>query len=192
MRQNEWVGGAVLIVIGVALLVGQLAGDTGRFILLAVGLALLVLYAVSRNPGTLIGGGIVTGLGIGVLAASYLEGDAAGSAVLFGLGGGFVLVWLVGLIAGHEETRVWPLIPGGILILIGAGVYAQADPRLMGVVWPVALILLGAIVVLAALTRRSSPPAAAGVAPGPHTPSPGSSAVAPPASSAGQDQDAGT
>ena len=157
MRRNEgWVGGVVLIVIGAALLVGQVYGDAGRFVLLGIGLALLALYAVSRSPGALIGGGIVTGLGAGVLVASYLEGDPAGSAVLFGLGGGFVLVWLIGLVAGHEETRVWPLIPGTILILIGAGIYAQADPKLMGMVWPVALIALGVVVILAALARRPS------------------------------------
>ncbi len=162
MRRNEgWVGGVVLIVIGVAMLVGQLAGDAGRFILLGIGLALLVLYAVSRSPGTLIGGGIVTGLGAGVLAASYLEGDPAGAAVLFGLGGGFILVWLIGLVAGHEETRIWPLVPGAILIIVGAGVYSQADPKLMGTIGPIAVIVLGVIVILAALLRRP----AAGTAP---------------------------
>ncbi len=104
MQRNEWVGGAVLIVIGIALLIGQYVGDAGRFILLGIGLVLLVLFLVSRNPGALIGGGIVTGLGAGVLAASSLEDDPAGAAVLFGLGGGFVLVWLVGSFYRLEES----------------------------------------------------------------------------------------
>ena len=72
-------------------------------------------------------------LGGGVLAASYIgEGDQAGAAVLFGLGGGFLLVWLVGILMRMEETRVWPLVPGTILIAIGALVLAQADPKLVG------------------------------------------------------------
>lgn len=184
VRRNEgWVGGAVLIVIGVALLVGQLVGDAGRFVLLAIGLALLVLYAVTRSPGALIGGGIVTGLGAGVLAASYLQGDAAGSAVLFGLGGGFLLVWLIGLLAGHEETRVWPLIPGTILVVIGAGIYAQADPRLVNVAWPLAIIVVGVVVILAAIVRRPHPTAgsAASASPGaPASTSPGDSGTTAP------------
>ncbi len=175
MHRNEgWVGGVVLIVIGVALLVGQLVGDAGRFILLGIGIALLALYAITRNPGTLIGGGIVTGLGAGVLAATYLQDEQSGAAVLFGLGGGFLLVWIVGLFANHEETRIWPLIPGVILIVIGAGVAAQADPQLVALVWPVALIALGIIVILAAVLRRpaarptmaSASPAGAPAAPG--------------------------
>ncbi len=156
MRRNEgWVGGVVLIVIGVALLVGQYVGDAGRFVLLAIGLAVLVLHVANRDPGTLIGGGIVTGLGAGVLAASYLEGDQAGAAVLFGLGAGFIFVWLIGTFEHREETRVWPLVPGTILIVIGAGLLAQADPKLVGLVWPVALIALGVIVIVAGLMRRS-------------------------------------
>lgn len=169
MQRNEgWVGGVVLIVIGAALLIGQLVGDAGRFVLLAIGLALLVLHVINRDPGTLIGGGIVTGLGAGVLAASYLEGDQAGAAVLVGLGAGFVFVWLVGLFERREETRIWPLVPGTILIVIGAGLLAQADPKLVGMVWPIALIALGVIVIGAGLMRReperpaTPPPGASG------------------------------
>jgi hypothetical protein len=155
MRRNEgWVGGVVLIVIGVALLVGQVAGDLGRFVLMAIGLVLLVLYAVTRSPGTLIGGGIVTGLGVGVLAASYLTGDQAAAAVLLGLGGGFVLVWLIGSLRGHDETRIWPLIPGTILIVVAGGLLAQANARLVGIAWPVAIIAIGVAIIVAALLRR--------------------------------------
>jgi hypothetical protein len=180
MRRNEgWVGGVVLIVIGVALLVGQVYGDAGRFILLGIGLVLLVLYAVTRSPGALIGGGIVTGLGAGVLAASYLQGDSSGSAVLFGLGAGFLLVWLIGLLGGHEETRVWPLIPGTILVVIGAGIYAQADPRLVSIVWPVAIIAVGVIVIVAALLRRPAPQATGGTTPSAGAPAPAPGASAP-------------
>ncbi len=174
MHRNEgWVGGVVLIIIGVALLVGQVVGDVGRFILLGIGIALLVLYAITRTPGTLIGGGIVTGLGAGVLASTYLQDEQSGAAVLFGLGGGFILVWIVGLFANHEETRVWPLIPGVILIVIGAGIAAQADPQLVALVWPVALIALGVIVILAAVLRR---PSARPAVPPPSTPAADASA----------------
>jgi uncharacterized membrane protein YhhN len=172
MRRNEgWVGGVVLIVIGVALLVGQVAGDLGRFVLLAIGLVLLAIYPLTRSPGTLIGGGIVAGLGAGVLAASYLTGDQAAAAVLFGLGGGFLLVWLIGSLRGHDETRVWPLIPGTILVVVAAGLVAQANERVVSIAWPVAIIAVGVVIIVAAVLRReprpspspegSSPPPAA-------------------------------
>ncbi|MFH0751641.1 MAG: hypothetical protein V2B17_07375, partial [Chloroflexota bacterium] len=111
-RKDQWVGGAVLIAIGVALLLGQLVGETGQFVTLGIGLVLLVLFAVSRNPGTLIGGGIVTGIGAGVLVAANTEGDIAGAAVLFGLGFGFIGVWLIGTLLRIKEITFWPLIPG--------------------------------------------------------------------------------
>ncbi len=84
-RRDQWVGGAVLIVIGAGLLLGQLVGNAGQFILLGIGVLLLVLFAISRNPGTLIGGGILIGLGVVVIGAAFLRrgggssGDGASS-----------------------------------------------------------------------------------------------------------------
>jgi hypothetical protein len=154
-RNDQWVGGAVLIAIGIALLLGKLFGDMGQFILLGIGLVLLLLFAVSRNPGTLIGGGIVTGLGAGVLVNMHTTGDIADAAVVLGLGFGFVGVWLVGYLMQIRATAVWPLIPGVILVIVGAGVAAGPDgARLMEVVWPVLLITLGVIVVIAGLRGR--------------------------------------
>lgn len=156
-RNDQWVGGAVLIAIGAALLLGQFVGDAGRFILLGVGLVLLVLFFVSRNPGALIGGGIVTGLGVGVLLATELDGEAAGSAVLLGLGGGFIGVWLVGTLFRLQETRVWPLIPGAILATIGVALLAGTEAlEALEWLWPVILIGLGVIVLVGALMRRGS------------------------------------
>ena len=154
-RRDQWVGGAVLITIGAALLVGQLVGDFEQFILLAIGIVLLVLFAVSRNPGTLIGGGIVTGLGAGVVIAANTEGDIAGAAVLFGLGLGFVGVWLVGTLMRIQETRFWPLVPGAILIAIGFVVLAGTEAaQALEWLWPVMLIGLGVVVILAAVLGR--------------------------------------
>ena len=47
-RTDQWVGGAVLIAIGVALLLGQLVGETGQFVTLGIGLVLLVLFEIGR------------------------------------------------------------------------------------------------------------------------------------------------
>jgi hypothetical protein len=159
-RRDQWVGGAVLIAIGGALLLGQLVGDIEQYILLGIGLILLILFAASRNPGTLIGGGIVTGLGAGVLVAANTEGEVAGAAVLFGLGFGFIGVWLVGALMKIKETTFWPLIPGGILVAIGVIVLAGAETaQNLELLWPLLLIGLGVLVLIAAVRRRETSPA---------------------------------
>ena len=154
-RRDQLVGGAVLIAIGAGLLIGQLVEGAEQFILLGLGIVLLVLFAVSRNPGTLIGGGILTGLGAGVLIAANTTGDIAGAAVLFGLGLGFVGVWLVGTLAGMPETRVWPLIPGAILVTLGFVVLAGTETaQQLEWLWPVLLIVLGVVVIGGAFVGR--------------------------------------
>jgi hypothetical protein len=118
---------------------------------------LLILFVVSRNPGTLIGGGIVTGLGVGVLVAANTAGDVAGAAVLFGLGFGFIGVWLVGTLMRIKETALWPLIPGGILVVVGVIVLAGAEgAQNLELLWPVLLIGLGVVVLVAALRERGT------------------------------------
>jgi apolipoprotein N-acyltransferase len=158
-RRDQWVGGAVLIAIGGALLLGQLVGETEQFVLLGIGIVLLVLFAVSRNPGTLIGGGIVTGLGVGVLVAANTDGDVAGAAVLFGLGFGFAGVWLIGTLMRIKETSFWPLIPGAILVVVGSVVLAGSEKaKAFEALWPALLIGLGVLAIIAALrgSRRDA------------------------------------
>jgi hypothetical protein len=158
-RRDQLVGGAVLVAIGAAILVGQYVESAEQFILLALGIVLLVLFALTRNPGALIGGGIVTGLGAGVLIAANTQGDIAGAAVLFGLGLGFVGVWLVGTLLKMPETRVWPLIPGAILVAVGFVVLADSENvELPDWLWPALLMGLGVVVILAALRGRGRGP----------------------------------
>lgn len=164
-RKDQWVGGAVLIAIGVALLLGQVVGATGQFVTFGIGLVLLVLFAVSRTPGTLIGGGIVTGIGAGVLVAANTTGDIAGAAVLLGLGFGFIGVWLIGTLMRIKEITFWPLIPGAILVVVGVVVLAGSDvARNLELLWPGLLIVIGVIVVIAALRGRGAGSAGGGPA----------------------------
>lgn len=158
-RREQWVGGAVLIVIGAGILLGQLFTDAEQYILLGIGVLLLVLFAISRNPGTLIGGGIVTGLGVGIVIAANTSGDIAGAAVLFGLGFGFIGVWLVGTLMRIQETTVWPLIPGAILVVIGFVVLAGPEmAEALSWLWPLLLIGLGVVVIGGAFLRRGAGP----------------------------------
>jgi hypothetical protein len=162
-RRDQLVGGVVLVAIGAAILLGQYVEGVEQFILLGLGIVLLVLFAVTRNPGTLIGGGIVTGLGAGVVIAANTQGDIAGAAVVFGLGLGFVGVWLVGTLLKMPETRVWPLIPGAILVAVGFVVLAGSENvRLPEWLWPALIMGLGVMVILAALRGRGQGPSGPG------------------------------
>ncbi|MFH0751272.1 MAG: hypothetical protein V2B17_05505, partial [Chloroflexota bacterium] len=89
------------------------------------------------------------------LVAANTEGDIAGAAVLFGLGFGFIGVWLIGTLLRIKEITFWPLIPGAILVVVGIVVLAGSEAaRTFAVLWPVLLIGLGVIVLLAALRGR--------------------------------------
>lgn len=159
-RTDQLVGGAVLIGIGVLVLLGQYFEDFGRFVLLVLGVGLLVIYAITRNPGTLIAGGILTGLGVGILLAdTFFEDEVAAAAIVIGLGGGFIGVWLVGLLMREQATRLWPLIPGSILVAVGALLLAGVE-NLEQYQWvgPAILIGIGLLVLVAALRRRPQTP----------------------------------
>ena len=152
---DKWVGGIVLIAIGGALLLGQVVDEFQQFVVLAIGLMLLALFAVTRNPGTLIGGSIVTGLGVGVAIAANTEGEPAGAAVLFGLAGGFLGLWIIGTLLHVKGVTFWPLIPGTIMVLIGGVVLAGAEvAQQYEMLWPIGLILIGIIVLVAARQQR--------------------------------------
>jgi hypothetical protein len=155
---GRWIGGAVLIVIGLALLAGQAVPDIGHYATLVVGLALLALFLVTRNPGALIGGSIVTGIGAGIVLETTFP-DSSGGWVPLGLGLGFLGIWLIGALFRMPEARFWPLIPGGILVFVGLAATGGAVADLLRYAWPIALIVIGLLVIIGG--RRRQPTALA-------------------------------
>ena len=76
-------------------------------------------------------------------------------AVLIGLGLGFVSIWVIGNLMRVVVRHWWPLIPGGIMALIGA---VLLSGRVMDDVlrwWPLVLVTVGVLVVARALVSRS-------------------------------------
>jgi hypothetical protein len=171
---GRWVGGAVLVIIGVALLAGEVVPDIGRYAALIIGLALLALFLVTRNPGALIGGSIVTGIGAGIVLEQTYPGSPGGWVPL-GLGFGFLGIWLVGTLLRMPEARFWPLIPGGILVFVGLAAMGGSVAELLRYAWPLMLILIGLLVIVGGLRRRpaalpsdaSTPPTESSAAPPP-------------------------
>jgi hypothetical protein len=151
-RGNEgfWIG-TILIGLGAVLLAGQLIPETGRYGVLVIGLALLAGFAMTRQYGFLVPGGIVTGVGVGVLLTQAYP--SAGGLFLLSLAAGFASIWVIGVIFRLREHHWWPLIPAGILGTIGVISLADQSGQfgdLLRLAWPIALVILGAFIVLRA------------------------------------------
>ena len=154
-RDGSWIGGAILIGIGLAFLAGQLIPHAGNFIVLAIGLTFLAAFLVTREYGFLVPGGIVTGVGTGVVIAAEMPGAEGGALFMLAIGSGFLAIWIIGLIFHVTENHPWPLVPGLILGGIGAASLAGTRYAEIGRLgWPIALIALGAALLLRAMVRR--------------------------------------
>jgi hypothetical protein len=140
--------GVILILLGVIFIIGQRLGVGGEGVVAAIGLAFLIAFAFTRNYGFLVPGGIMTGLGIGFVYQSHVEGG--GAPILLGLGLGFVSIYALDA-AGRRAVRGWwPLIPGAVLTLVGL-LSASGSQGWLGIVgqwWPLALILVGGYLLL--------------------------------------------
>lgn len=140
--------GFVFIGIGAVLLVGLFTDIGGEMVPGLIGLGFLAGYARTRAYGLLVPGGILTGLGAGLV----LDGQGVpGDVVPLGLGLGFLAIAVVGRFTGEDWPGWWwPLIPGGILTVVGASGLAGSWDVGRYVV-PAALIVIG----LSLLFRRS-------------------------------------
>lgn len=160
--------GLIIVGIGGFFLLAQVVPDIGRWIPLFIGIAFLLAFLPKREYGFLIPGCIVSGVGVGIILAERVGDPWSGAAVLFSIGGGFIAIWLVSMLIRmgdkdwpRGETRDagqalwWPLIPGGILVIIGFVVLADEgyDGDLLQW-WPLLIIGAGLIVLLSSLRRR--------------------------------------
>ena len=148
------VAGLVIAGIGLIFLAGQLEPDIGRYVTLFIGLALLAVFVVRREYGFLVPGSILTGVGIGIVLDSAASGEAESGVMMLAIAGGFLGIWVIGSIYRLPQNHWWPLIPGGILTLIGLVQLTQTDVAGALRLWPVILIVLGAFVLAKAITRR--------------------------------------
>ncbi|MEX1295938.1 MAG: hypothetical protein AB1Z67_07190 [Candidatus Limnocylindrales bacterium] len=160
--------GVVVMAIGAFFLLGQFIDDVGRWVTLFIGLIFLAAFLYKREYGFLIPGCIVSGVGIGIVLASTLDDPWSGASVLFSISGGFIAIWIVSMVMRSMDedwprgdakdagqALWWPLIPGGILALIGLVVLAE-DGVGSDILrwWPVLLIGAGLIILISSRSRR--------------------------------------
>ncbi len=121
--------GIVLLVIGGILATGFVVPAFDTYTLLAISLTCLTGFALTREYGYAIPAGITGGLGTAVLfITNGTFGPALTPAVLFlSFAGGFLAVWVLGLIASPRIVHPWPLVPALILGSIGLA-FAAGQP----------------------------------------------------------------
>jgi hypothetical protein len=139
-----WIG-IFLLVFGALLLVQQVFPEfkaLGSVVVLAVGLAFLVKWAIDRGTGSLYAGAIITALAMpGLLNAAGIEANGLST---FSLGVAFLFIAAVRAATGGGFG--WQLWFGGLLALLGGVNIANAS--LGGLIIPVLLVALGGLLIL--------------------------------------------
>lgn len=139
-----WIG-IFLLVFGGLLLVQQLlpeAEGLGSILVLAIGLAFLIKWVIDRGTGSLYAGAIITALAApGVVNALGYDADGL---TTFSLGVAFLLIAAVRAVSGGGFG--WQAVFGGLLVLVGGT--NILTPDVGGLILPVALLILGGVLIL--------------------------------------------
>ena len=166
------IAGIVVLGIGLFFLLAQVVPDLGRWIVLLVSLPFLGAFVIKREYGFLIPGCIIAGVGVGVLLSGVVDDRWSGAVVLLSFAGGFIAIWLESVMLRADDkdwptgpsreaaqALWWPLIPGGILVLVAIIVLAEEgfESDLLQW-WPSLLIAAGLVIILANLSRRRRDP----------------------------------
>ena len=141
-----WIG-IFLLVFGGLLLLQQVypeAKSAGSLVVLAVGIAFLIKWAIDRGTGSLYAGAIITALAApGVLNAAGIDVDGLGT---FCFGVAFLFIAVVRAATGGG----WGC---GLLALLGG--VNMTSPAAGGLIVPAVLIALGVVLLLRGTTRRT-------------------------------------
>lgn len=162
-QRGGWIGGLILIMLGVVFLIEQFIPDAfgGWMFLAGLGLIFLVAYVLSQQYGFLIPGCIMGGLAIGValVETNTVSGPGSDGIIVLSLGLSFVAIWLIDLLVARGRFGGWwPLIPGAILTIAGAAVFSENEAWLenYGQWWPLIFIIIGVWILLERVVRRPS------------------------------------
>ncbi len=157
-KRNDLVGGILLIGLGALALIGQyvdFSETMGLLVLPFIATAFLTAGLLTRKAGFIIPGGIIGGIGLGAFLIEgpllNVSGDAEGGVFFFSFAAGWALITVLTAVF-TPETHWWPLIPGGIMALIGSGILMGGAflnaLELAGKLWPALLILGGFYIIV--------------------------------------------
>ena len=158
-NSGAYIGAAILILIGVTALVANLGGSKYVYeaIPLALGVAFAIAYATTRQYGFLVPAGILSGVGAGLVLSSLLGTNDAGTLVLIGGGLGFLAIFAVDMLVPNVSVRWWPLIPGGLMLVVGASTANASEEVIRQLqIWsPLFLVGIGVVLLLTQVRRRT-------------------------------------
>jgi hypothetical protein len=144
-----WIG-IFLLVFGGLLLLRQVfpeARSLGSLITLAVGIAFLIKWAIDRGTGSLYAGALITALAVpGVLNDAGVDVDGLGT---FCFGVAFLFIAAVRAASGGGFG--WQAWFGGLLVLLGG--VNMLSPDIGGLIVPVTLVAIGAVLVFGGAFR---------------------------------------
>jgi hypothetical protein len=149
----------LLILFGVLFLIATFAPLGGGVFLLGIGLAFGVARFATNRYAFAVPAGLLLGLGCYVSlrdAGNVLTYEP--SAILIFLGIGFLAIYPM----GWSPRQYWPLIPGALLATLGLVQVDAAQLAPLAVysgatyVWPMALILLGVLVLARKVLSRAA------------------------------------
>ena len=139
-----WIG-IFLLVFGGLLLVQQAYPElesAGSILVLAIGLAFLLKWAIDRGTGSLYAGAIITALAApGLLNAAGVQANGLGTFSF-----GIAFLFIAGVRAASGGGFGWQLWFGGLLALVGG--VSIGSPAAGGLIVPLTLVALGAALVL--------------------------------------------
>lgn len=140
-QMDQFRTGLILVGIGITALIFQsMEGGYSALFMMGLGAGFLAFYRYGKKPGLLIPGCLIFGLGIGKGAYLYVWG--IGNPFIFGLGIGFLLIYVVTKV-WTGESHWWPLVPG--FSFLGLDVLTKFRDLLYMVSqqWPLAVIVIG-------------------------------------------------
>jgi hypothetical protein len=161
-QRNAFIAGVFLILLGGLFTIGQITDFAflGWMVLPLLSLIFIVWGVLTRQIGFLIPGGILAGIGLGtaVMPLSNTLNVDEGGLFLLSFAAGWALITLLSAIF-TDETHWWPLIPGGIMAVIGVAVITNgALLNLLGLLaqgWPLILIGVGLFLIYQAQSAKS-------------------------------------
>lgn len=162
--RQKFIAGVVLVLFGLGFYMAQKLDAIGsEVIMLIIGAAFLVAYFYQKSYGLLVPACILLGLGSGSILQDRFWW--ANDGIQLGLGVGFLAIYVIARLY-ERASHWWPLVPGGILVLIGIPKTAEVL-RFLREHWPLILVAIGLLVLIAAFRRPKDdrPAAAPGGAP---------------------------
>jgi len=153
--------GVVAGAVGFVALVGIAFEGLRPWAIVLAALVCLLGFVSSRAYRFAVPGGVLGGFGVGVLLASVTPANEIAGAVFFlAFAGGFVFVWLLGMLAEPADRHPWPLVAAAIIALVGLGAWTGTElpVQLLTIAGAGVLVLGGVALVAPPRNRRRAKP----------------------------------